>query len=166
LITLPVGVKLICKKLKINSIEDEYSSILRPSKEDTTSFINKAKVVLEKTSENHPLKDLILNAGFKAFSREQALAEMEKRIAREAAAQAERSFQAHFNNYAILVSFGIPTHCILFVEHHFNPFLSQQYRRRSHKRRIKKMMLKQEEAMRLLGRVLVPLESFCDWLRI
>ena len=35
---------------------------------------------------------------------------MEKRIAREAAAQAERSFQAHFNNYAIRVSFGFPTH--------------------------------------------------------
>ena len=110
MVTLPLGVKLIFQNLIKNSIEDEYSSILRPSKEDTNAFVNKAKVVLEKTSENHPLKELILKQGLKAFSREQALAEMEKRIAREAAAQAERSFQAHFNNYAILVSFGIPTH--------------------------------------------------------
>ena len=113
MVTLPARLISFLKKLIRNSIKDEYSSILRPSKKDTTAFVNKAKVVLEKTSENHPLKDLILNAGFKAFSREQALAEMEKRIAREAAAQAERSFQAHFNNYAILVSFGIPTHRIL-----------------------------------------------------
>ena len=68
---------------------------------------------------------MILKQGLKAFSREQALAEMEKRIAREAAAQAERSFQAHFNNYAILVSFGIPTHLFLLIKkQRFSLFLA------------------------------------------
>ena len=83
------------------------------------------------------MKELILNHGLEAFSREKALAEMEKRIAREAAAQAERSFQAHFNNYAIRVSFGIPTHLKNSRIIYSTAFFSQRFQHQSRKQKIK-----------------------------